>query len=157
MSLDATVFCDCYEKGRLRTPPPSVSIFVGLDGSLDPDRGTLEEMLRFDEWRYSACEHPHGILLHHRLGNISLIGLLRSELQRETSRFPVLLGKVVYDGTHGGDCISVELVPELRKEIEALADFKCSTREADTFILRFRIQMMELVTASLSIRKPIAF
>lgn len=114
-------------------------------------------MLRFDEWRYSACEHPNGVLLHHRLGNISLIGLLRSELQREASRFPILLGRVVYSGTHGGDYIPFEMVPKLQAELDGLNTFKCSEKESEVYIFEFRRQMLELVAASLSVQKPIVF
>ncbi len=161
MGLDATVFCDCYEKGKLRAqPPPGTVLRVEADGSLSTTgkQEALEAALAFDEWQAGfACEHPNGVLLHHRLGNISLIGLLRSELRREPLRFPILLGKVVYSGTHGGDYISAELAPELQKEIEALADFKCSTKETDDFMSRFRTQMLDLVVASRSVNKPIAF
>src|SRR5437660_3911627 len=83
MSLDACVYCDCFEKGRLREPPPvGVSLRVEPDGSLGRERddGTLESDLAWDQWRErSACEHPGGALLRHHLGNISLIGFLRSQ------------------------------------------------------------------------------
>lgn len=39
--------------------------------------------------------------MHHRLGNIALIALLRSELNRFAADFPVLLKQVLYDGVHG--------------------------------------------------------
>jgi len=161
MGLDATVFCDCYEKGKLRTQPPGgVALRMEADGSLVSEREhkTLEEALDFDRWQaHLACEHPNGVLLHHRLGNVSLVGLLRSELQREPLRFPILLGKIVYSGTHAGDYISAELVPELQKEIEALAEFKCSTKETDDFMSQFRTRMLDLVTVSISVNKPIVF
>src|SRR5437879_5473681 len=128
MSLDAFVFCDCYERGRLRTPPPvGVSIKVESDGSLgrEGDNSTLEDDLAWDQWREQlACEHPGGALLHYRLGNISLIGSLRPELQREPSRFPILLGKVLFSGSHAGDYLPLDLVPVVQKELEGLADFK---------------------------------
>ncbi len=161
MSLDACVYCDCYEKGRLRERPPvGVSLRVEPDGSLGRgrDEGTLEADLAWDQWRGQlACEHPSGILLHHRLGNISLIGLLRSELQREAARFPILLTKVLYSGSHAGDYLAVQEVPALQREIEALAHFRCTTREAEGFLSDFRLQMAELAAASLSVSKPIVF
>ena len=161
MSLDACVYCDCYEKRRLREPPPvGVSSRVESDGSLGRERddSTVEADLAWDRWRaHLACEHPGGVLLHHRLGNISLIGLLRSELHQVPLRFPILLTKVLYSGSHAGDFLSFRLVPALQTELEALADFRCSTREADGFMSDFRTQMLELVAASLSVTKPIAF
>src|ERR1700748_602424 len=161
MGLDACVFCDCYEKGRIRVPPPGgMGLRVDPDGSLFPFREdcSVDELIAWDTWRaQSACEHPKGQLLHHRLGNISLICSLRLELQREPSRFPILLGKVVYSGSHGGDYLPVELISGLRMEIEDLAHFKCGTQESDDLMSRFRAQMQELVTASQCIMKPIVF
>jgi hypothetical protein len=161
MGLDAFVFCDCFEKGRLLNPPPAgVSLRVEPDGSLgrESDDGSLAGDLIWDEWRESlACEHSSGMLLRHRLGNISLIGLLRSELKREPTRFPILLQKVVYSGSHGGDYLPVDVVRNLEVELQDLAHFKCSSKESDEFMSSFRLQMLELVAASLSVLKPIAF
>jgi len=102
-------------------------------------------------------EHRGGVLLHHRLGNISLIGLLRSELQRDASCFPILLGKVLYSGTHAGDFLEVNLIPPLKTEVETLAGFKCSQPKEQCFLTQFQKQMSELISASLSVNKPIAF
>jgi hypothetical protein len=161
MGLDAQVYCDCYEKGRLREPPPrDVSLRVELDGSLgrERDNGSLEDDVAWDEWREQrACEHHGGVLLHHRLGNISLIGLLRAELQREPGDFPLLLTKVLYSGSHCGDFLPVDSVLTLQQEVEALSGLRCSTPDADRFMAGFRAQMLELIAASLSVRMPIVF
>lgn len=161
MGLDAFVFCDCYEKGRLREPPPTgVTLCVEPDGSLgrEQDEGTLESDLAWDEWRERrACMHGGGILLHHRLGNISLVGLLRAELQHEAERFPILTKKVVYSGSHAGDFIPVEALLALQQELESLRTFRCSTRKATGFMSGFREQMSELAATALSVGKPIAF
>jgi len=161
MGLDAFVFCDCFEKGRLLHPPPvGFAPRVEPDGSLDPGRDdyTLEEILAWDQWREGfACEHGAGMLLRHRLGNISLIGSLRAELRREAERFPILLKRVVYSGSHGGDHLPLDVVKELQKELGELASFKCSSRKSDEFMSGFRIQMLELVAASFSVGKPICF
>ena len=161
MGLDAFVFCDCYEKGRLREPPPgNVSVRVAEDGSLarEIDRNSLEDDLAWDRWQHCrACVHEGGVLLRHRLGNVSLIGNLRAELQRRPSHFPILLSKVIYSGSHGGDFLPVDSVPALRKELEALREFRCKIRESDDFMACFRDQMLQLVAASLSVNKPIVF
>ena len=79
----------------------------------------MDELIAWDTWRaQSACEHPKGQLLHHRLGNISLIGSLRAELQRESVRFPILLGKVVHSGSHAGDYLPVGVVKNLQAELD---------------------------------------
>jgi hypothetical protein len=161
MGLDAFIFCDCYEKGRLRElPPTGVLLRVGPDGSLDRehDDGTLESDIAWDTWRYQrACDHWGGILLRHHLGNIALIGLLRAELEREAARFPIVATKVVYSGSHAGNYLPVETIPALQRELELLQEFQCSTSEAASFMSEFRAQMSELAMTALSIGKPIAF
>jgi hypothetical protein len=161
MGLDATVYCDCYEKGRLREPPPGgEGLRVYTDGSLgrEHDDGELESDLAFDQWYYfRACEHSDGVLVGHHLGNIALIDLLRGELQREVERFPILCSRVIYSGTHAGDYLQVELIPDLQQELELLREFQCSSREADQYMKDFREKMFELASAALSIGKPIAF
>ncbi len=161
MGLDACVYCDCFEKDRLWEPPPrNIALQVEEDGAVWPEKddGSDESFFAFDKWRRErACEHPGCVLLHHRLGNISLIGLVRSELQREAARFSILLGKVVYNGSHAGDHLSVETIELLRVELEELASFKCGKRKSDPYIAEFRRQMNELVSAALFVRKPISF
>lgn len=161
MGLDAFIFCDCYEKGQLREqPPPGVTLRVEPDGSLgrEQDDGMLESDLIWDDWRERrACEHSGGVLLRHRLGNISLVGLLRAELQREAERFPILITKVVYSGSHAGDSLPVETIPALQRELELLCEFRCSTREAYSIISEFRAQMSELANTAISVNKPIVF
>ena len=161
MGLDAFVYCDCYEKGRLReSPPTGFSLSVEPDGGLGRagGAGTLESDLAWDIWREEqACEHLGGILLHHRLGNITLIGSLRSELQRAAERFPILLKQVVYSGSHAGDFLPVETIPILQIELKLLHEFRCNTRKTTSFMARFNTQMSELATTALSVGKPIAF
>ena len=161
MGLDARVYCDCYLKGRLlEPPPPGVTLRLEPDGSLGCERDVdaIQFGLEWDFWREErACQHTGGVLLHQRLGNISLIGLLRAELQREADRFPILLTRVIFSGSHAGDYLTVETIPALRRELELLGDFRCSTREADSFMAQFRAQMLELAATALSVAKPIAF
>jgi len=161
MGLDAFVFCDCYEQGRLREPPPDgVSLCVQPNGSLgrEHDDGSFESGLAWDDWRKQrACEHSGGVLFHHHLGNVSLIGLLRAELQREAARFPILVKQVVYSGSHSGDFLVTETIPALLQELDLLREFQCSTREAAAFLSEFREQMSDLATSAILVGKPIAF
>jgi hypothetical protein len=161
MGLDAFVYCDCYEKGLLREPPPAgVTLCVepdGLLGRVQTDT-SLEADMEWDQWRsMRACKHEGGILLSHRLGNISLIGLLRNELQEHADTFPILVHKVLYSGSHTGDFLPADQIPALQHELDLLATFKCKSRESDKFVAQFREQMAELAATAQSINKPIAF
>jgi hypothetical protein len=160
MGLDASVYCDCFERGRLKSAPPSGTLIVDPSGSLE-HHGSLDSVeaeLLWDQWRLDqACEHSGGVLMHHYLGNIALIALLRSELNRDASRFPILLGKVFYNGTHCGDFLGTDMVPALKAEVEGLAKFKYSTEKAQEYMAYFQKQMLELISASISVNKPITF
>jgi hypothetical protein len=159
MGLDAKVYCNCFEIGRLKQLPPEPAlVYVCPDGSLNCRNEDLEVLLEFDEWlRGSACEHKDGVLLHYRIGNIALVGLLREELKREATRFPVLLEKVLYNGVHAGDCLSLDIVIRLQSELKGLAGFAASGERNQAFVGEFKKQMQGLVDAALSIRKPISF
>jgi hypothetical protein len=97
MGLDGTVYCDCFERGRLRSPPqPQWNVYVDqstarsnvyFDQSGSRTVG-LDEDLAFNQWNITACEHEDGVLLHHYLGNIARVGLLREELSGQLASFP---------------------------------------------------------------------
>jgi hypothetical protein len=158
MGLDATVYCNCFEIGKLKEPAPFPSVYVSEDGSLDCRSEDLNELLAFDQWLlHRACDHPRGILLHHWIGNLAQVELLRSELEREVAAFPVLLGKVVYSGTHAGDYLCLEDLPGVRAELEELDRFVCSSERNQEYVDQFRGQMIGLVDAAQRVAKPISF
>jgi hypothetical protein len=159
MGLDATVYCNCFESGRLEeSPPNSSSVYVAPDGSLDCKSEDLEALLVFDTWlRESACEHKDGVLQHHYIGNLALVGLLREELKRESEKFPTLIEKILYSGTHAGDYLSLADVFDLQVELKALAEFAASDEKKQVYVEGFRLQMQELIGAALSVGKPISF
>jgi len=161
MGLDARVYCDCYEKGRLREPPPpDVLVRLAPDGGIESLRNDcpIEAMIQFDDWRqHRACEHQGGVMLHHRLGNIGTVALLRTELQQEASLFPILMNKVLYNGIHAGDYLPVDLIPPLEREVESLARRRCNNRSSENFMKQFQTQMAELIAAAHAMSKPIVF
>src|SRR5687767_11819466 len=123
MGLDARVYCNCFETGRLQAPPPTgLTLHVGDDGALQPQDDLQDDLWdAFDHWRAGeACEHPGGVLLHHRLGNIELVGLLRNALQAEATTYPTLWKRVLYSGSHASDHIAVDLLASLQREAVAL-------------------------------------
>lgn len=123
MALDAHVCCDCFERGRLHSPPPpSCNLSVDPDGSLWCGSDDLDVQIAFDRWQqYDACEHVDGRLITHRIGNITLVASLRRELGLWPERFPVILSRVVYNGVHAGDFIAAAEVPQLAAEVKATA------------------------------------
>jgi hypothetical protein len=104
-----------------------------------------------------VCEHEDGVLLHHRIGNIWKVALLRQELTREPENFSIILGKVIYSGSHGGDQLSVAEVRQLPEELQHLENFVCLDEANQTYIEWFRQQLWELTDVALSVGKPISF
>lgn len=177
MGLDAHVNCNCYELGRLREPPPVDPQYIKVmpGGYLDwepPEweqvknlgwgnpawQEVMNEISEFDHWNmHHMCEHFNGVLLHHWIGNMAGVGGLQHELNREAEKFPIILEKIIYSGTHCGDWLPLETVNQLKPELEALANFQCADPKMIPFVQRFHQQMVELLEASLSVGKPICF
>jgi hypothetical protein len=166
MGLDASVYCDCIEKGLAKTPHPFPErLFIGADGIPDmTDTEPLEEWLLHDEWvNHHACEHEGCVLLGHWIGNIAIVGFLRSIMAKlfaaPEEECPVIRNKVIYSGTHCGDSIPVELLLPLKEEVSAIQtrDFSVLTSQEIEYVSHFLMQMNELIEAALRVNKPIVF
>jgi hypothetical protein len=161
MALDACVYCNCYETGNAKTPPPQPDLVY-----VDPTSGEVllrweeegADQHRFFEWLSSACEHgPIGHLVSHRLGNIARIGYLRGRFQETPERFPTLLSKIVNNGVHAGDMLTLSDVEQVAAEISAVHTLYCSDDSDEALLREFERQMFELIRASKSVSKPIVF
>jgi hypothetical protein len=158
MGLDASVYCDCFERRRLRTQPrPEWGVDVDEEGGRSATSRDLDQQIAFDAWNHSACEHEDGVLLHHRIGNIALIGLFRQLLNPHVDRLPVIVRKIIYSGSHAGDSLSLETVAQLGAEVEALAQVHDKDRKNEQFLRDFEQQLRELVEYSGKVGKPIVF
>jgi len=159
MGLDSYVCCDCFERGRLRSPPPpGCSLSVSADGSLLCGSDVLVVQFAFDLWQQSeACEHEDGYFVLHFIGNVWLVAALRAELRRWPERFPMILARVIYNGVHAGDFIPAAEVPHLVPEVEALASVHPPQPDMEQYVRVFEAQMRELVAAALRAGKPICF
>ena len=160
MGLNATVYCDCYEKGKLRAPPPQPEhVYIEQSGQLClrwESPGADEH--RFNEWQEQACEHqPSGAAVSHSLGNKSAIAQLREILSLGEGDFSDLLTRVLYNGTHCGDHLDAKAVAGLASEMPALSRLE-GRSEAEKMLLReFEHHMHELIEAATRLNKPIAF
>ena len=159
MGLDARVYCDCFERGRLASQPnPEWGVFVAPEGGRCERTGLpLEVAVEFDRWNDGACQHKEGILIEQRIGNMWGVIELRQELERESAAFPLLLAKVLYSGTHGGDWMNVQEVELMRHELEPLAHLHSSEPSTEAYLREFEHIMRELTEAALRVQKPIVF
>lgn len=159
MGLDACVCCDCFEASRLRNPlPENVDVYISEEGRLECRNADLDTQLAFDRWRcLDACEHEDGVLLHHYIGDTTVVSMLHQELSSQSDDFPIILSKVVYSGLHSGDFLTAAQVFDLQTEISRLRVFRCSNSESQRAMDRFCSQMDELAKCALAVKKPIVF
>lgn len=157
MGLDVTVYCNCFETGRLKEPPPDPTlVFVTNTGRLECKSEELDILLAFDQWLHArACQHQDGVLVRHHIGNVALAGVLRKELEVAVNSYPILLERVLYSGAHTGDHLASAEVEKLHAEINNLSTLRQAGNQS--LIATFRCRMQELVAAALSIGKPISF
>ena len=114
---------------------------MGLDATVHRD----------DECRYDER------ILHHRLGNVATVEFLRNELSAAADLFPVLLSRVLYDGTHCGDSLDRATVAKLTPELDRLDGFACADPTNQGLLDTFAAEMRELVAASDRTGRPIDF
>jgi hypothetical protein len=158
MGLDAFVFCDCYERGRIKRFPPELGpLYIEPNGAVEPRSDDPEVLERFDAWREQACRHEDGMIAGDYLGNAGQVAQLHDALWRERKLFPVLLGKVIYSGTHCGDHLSLGGVAKLATELDRLKSIRTGDKDLDKDVHILRRKLEKLVRVALKIKKPIAF
>jgi hypothetical protein len=111
----------------------------------------------FDNWNRNACPHVDGELVCYRIGNIALVGILRDELSRYPSDFPILLARFFYDSMHAGDWIPVSDLPALRLEAMKLSEIMSRKGENQQLLDKLREQLQNLINAAIRVNKPITF
>jgi hypothetical protein len=160
MGLDAAVYCDCYEKGRVRKPPPQPElVYVDANGQVcfKWDAAGADQNA-FYGWLSEACDHgPTGELISYRLGNVARIAFLRELLSASAAQFSVLLSKVIQDGTHAGDSLGLVDIEHLIPEIDCLRSVHSRDPLDDEMIRQFERQMSGLIEAARRVKKPIVF
>ena len=158
MGLDAFVRCGCVRDGKAKPHPYPKKFAFDQNGEPVP-KGDIsdEEWEAHDRWLAASCEHG-GYLAAERLGNITLAKHLRDflrGLQGDPSpRFPLLLKKVVYDGSHTGDCIAAVETPKLLEEVNRVLHSSDILSPAEK---EFFSSMKRLCEASLAAGTPICF
>jgi class 3 adenylate cyclase len=149
VGLDAHVRCNCVRDGL--TPPPPFPALLAYDENNEPylkEEGTVEH----DRWLEESCPH-HGTLIDKHIGNIALVAFLRDEVEKiGKSTFPIVLGRVLYSGTHCEDAIPAGDVAALSRELKSLEGHQL-TRELGEFVADTK----ELCEASLATGNPIVF
>jgi hypothetical protein len=91
-----------------------------------------------------------------RLGNLSLIGALRTEVEcaLKHDHSSLLLNKVLYDGTHSGDTIELRQLDLLKQDLSLL---KKRATPPSPELSQFISDMEELITVAKQNDNPIVF
>ncbi len=165
MGLDAMVFCDCVEKGRLRVPHPYPrSLYIASNGSPEIRSKDPLKVDEHDKWmNLPPCKHEQMLLPAGYSGSATHISHLHETLSGVLRKraCPVLLGKVLYSGTHCGDHLTVRDVRRLSNELDQLKEAlpsvtALSGEDAQEIALVIK-ELRRLVKTALKVNKPIAF
>jgi hypothetical protein len=167
MGLDAVVFCDCVEKGCLLVPHPYPRLlYIAGNGSPEIRSKDPAKIHEHDNWMdLPPCKHEGMMLADCSVGNMMFVPHLRDILSAVATKrghaCPVLLGKVLYSGTHCGDHLTLRDVGRLSNELDSLKGAKLSTaalsgEDAQQIATAMR-DLRRLVKTSLAVIKPIAF
>jgi hypothetical protein len=155
MGLDASVHCNCIKEGK--APPHPFPELLAFDKTGEPTLKSdsdinLKLLLKHDKWYRDSCPHS-GYLVQKRLGNIASVAYVRGFLEDNSpNSFPILLARVVYSGTHCGDCVAASDAPQLLTEARKLQGLS-----NDPAILQFMNDVIELAEASMATGNPITF
>ena len=124
---------------------------MGLDGYVF--RMPVEEIPDGEDW----CAYE---VLHVRIGNgtmVAYLAVLVEGLPDGPARFPLILTRVLYSGTHCGDQIDVGDIEALRREVEALpVDLPEDVIEGGLCAL-FKAKLLALCDAALTLGTSIHF
>lgn len=159
MPLQAYVFCNCYEQGRLKRPPPNPELVKILpNGDLTCRRNaTSKQHDAFVAWRTHACRHPEGCVTGGELGHRLPLQILHRALFPHRRTFPLLVRKVLgCKPCTGTSHLTVKQVEKLQAELIRLKTWHCSDRQTDRELRYLYGQMKQLVRAALKFRQPIA-
>jgi len=158
MSLDGYVRCTCIRDGRAK-PHPFPEKFMWDESGAPSLKGdpTDEEWEAHDRWVQASCEHE-GFLVSEFLGNITRVKNVRDFLRglqgNPGPKFPILLKKVVYDGTHTGDWVPINQTPALLKEVELVLGSRDILTQGEK---EFFDSMKRLCEASIATGNPVTF
>src|ERR1700719_94338 len=158
MSLDAFVRCTCIRDGKAKPHPFPERLPYDESGKpVLTGEPSDEEWDAHDQWVTDSCEHG-GYILSMFLGNITRVKNLRSFLRalqgNPGPKFPILLEKVLYDGTHTGDWIPIKESPALLKEVNTVLHSSDILADSEK---EFFNNMKLLCEASIATGNPIMF
>jgi len=158
MELQAYVFCDCYERDRLKRPPPNPEIIAVLpNGDLGYSRATRKQHTDFVAWRSHACRHPEGVVTGGELGHKLSRKVLHRAMSPHKRAFPLFVQKILGCKPHTHNShLTTKQVEKLQTELVRLKGFYLPEPKLDLELRWYYNQVKQLVRAAVKIHKPIA-
>lgn len=158
VKLHAYVFCDCYERGRLKHQPPNPEIVAVLpNGDLGYISATRKQHAAFVAWRSHACRHSEGVVTGGELGHKLSRKVLHRAMSPHKRIFPLFVQKILGCKPHTRNShLTTKQVEKLQSELVRLKDFYLPERKLDLELRYYYGQMKQLVRTAMKIQKPIA-
>jgi hypothetical protein len=158
MSLDAFVRCNCVRDGKAKPHPFADRLTFDKREKPSLSGDVSEEDWETHDRRLSeSCDHQ-GFMVGESLGKSTPAKHLRDflgGLQGDpTPRFPILLKKVVYDGTHTGDWIGSKEAAQLLPEVDTVLHSSDILSESEK---GFSTSMKRPCEARIATGNPIVF
>ena len=158
MKLQAYVFCNCFEQGRVKRPPPNPEI-VGVltNGDNRCFRPTPAQYQAYESWRLNACRHKYGTVTGGELGHRLPREVLHRAMLPHRRIFPIFVRKVLGCKPHTRfSHLTLKQVAKLQVELTRFKNFHLADRKFDKELQYYRGQMKQLVRAALKFQQPIA-
>ena len=158
MRLQAYVFCNCFEQGRVKRPPPNPELVeLRPNGDNLCCRCTPAQWQAYETWRLHACRHLYGTVTGGELGH----RLPREDLHRAMlphhRTFPLLVRKVLgCQPQTRYSYLTLKQVAKLQLELARFKNFHLADRKLDNELQYYRGQLKQLVRAALKFQQPIA-
>jgi len=158
MKLQAYVFCNCFEQGRVKRPPPNPEI-VGVltNGDNRCFRPTPAQYQAYESWRLNACRHKYGTVTGGELGHRLPREVLHRAMLPHRRTFPIFVRKVLGCKPHTRfSHLTLKQVAKLQDALARLKKIHLSGRKLETELRCYCTQMRRLVRAALKYQQPIA-
>ena len=167
MGLDAVIFCNCVETKKLKVPHPFPRLLYTLkDGRPVIRSNDAAKIAAHEAWMaLPPCKHEDMMVDGCSLGNASgaefIYEVLSSAQKPLRTKFPFLLNKVFYSGTHCCDFLTLAQVRRLDVELKQLrklklTDLGVATRDVK-WITEIIVSLTRLVKVAQKVGKPIVF
>lgn len=165
--MDAVIFCNCVEAKKLKVPHPFPSLLYALKNGRPAIRSVdSAKIAKHVAWtELPPCKHEDMMVDGCSLGAAGgvevIYKVLSSARKPPKTKFPILLNKVFYSGTHCMDFLTLTQIRKLDVEMKQLRKLKLTDLGFATSDVKWVTEIFgnltRLVKVAQKVGKPIAF